>query len=58
LGILERKGQKLEGNQRLAMPLNSLRKRSLQDKEKDQMVYKRLLQILKDGKEAHPKDFI
>lgn len=56
--FLERKGKKLEGNQRLAMPLNSLKKRSLQDKEKDQMVYKKLSQILKDGKEAHPKDFI
>lgn len=56
--FLARKGTKLEGNQRLAMPLNSLKKRSPQDKEKDQMVYEKLLQILKDGKEAHPKDFI
>jgi len=47
--FLERHNDKLSGNQRLAMPLNSLKKRSLKDKSIDKAVFEKTLQILNDG---------
>lgn len=55
--FLERKGEKLKDNQRLAMPLNSLKKRSPQDKEKDRAVFQKLSELLKAGQSAHPEQF-
>lgn len=55
--FLERKWEKLKDNQRLSMPINSLKKRSPQDKEKDRAVFQKLTALLKAGQVAIPEQF-
>jgi len=48
--FLDRHKDKLAGNQRLSMPMNSLQKRSDTNKAEDKIVFERVLQTLKDDK--------
>ncbi|MBS1994795.1 MAG: cryptochrome/photolyase family protein [Cyanobacteria bacterium SZAS LIN-2] len=54
--FLERHRENLAGNQRLAMPLNSLKKRSSEDKSKDKKIYETVLQNLQDAQPLKLKD--
>lgn len=49
--FLERKADKLKGNQRMMMPLNSLKKRSQEEKEQDRAVFQRVKARLAQGLE-------